>query len=130
MFGDPQHDATRALLRTLVHDLPADLAARVRPLTEVPQGGARVLLDVRFTGADEREPDLGALTQALSAQGGAVNFVHGGIDRIQGHAQGRLVITAQVGTNHRDETGVRAQIAALVESARRYANRVEVLGYV
>ncbi len=126
VFGDPQHDATRALLRTLVHDLPADLAARVRPLSDIPQEDARVLLDVRFTGADEREPDLGGLTQALGVHGGAVNFVHGGIDRIQGHAQGRLVVTAQVKAGDLNGNGLHA----LVETARRYANRVEVLGYV
>ena len=147
VFGSPQHDATRALLRTLVHDLPADLAARVKPLHEVTAGEARVLLDVRFTGADEREPDLGALAHALSVDGGRVSFVHGGIDRIQGHAQGRLVVTAQIpaavavpelgdgahgayGDRGADTPAVRAQIAALVDRARQHANHVEVLGYV
>lgn len=143
VFGAPQHDATRALLRTLVHDLPADLAARLKPLHELTQGDAQVLLDVRFTGADEREPDLGALAHALSVAGGRVSFVHGGIDRIQGHAQGRLVVTAQIPTAARaeeadgadgvggaDTPAVRAQIAALVERARQHANHVEVLGYV
>jgi D-methionine transport system ATP-binding protein len=140
VFGAPQHDATRALLRTLVHDLPADLAARVKPLHEVTSGDAQVLLDVRFTGADEREPDLGALAHALSVEGGRVSFVHGGIDRIQGHAQGRLVVTAQIptaagldladGARGADTPAVRAQIAALVERARQHANHVEVLGYV
>ncbi len=52
VFGDPQHDATRALLRTLVHDLPADLAVRVKPLHEIGQADARILLDVRFTGSN------------------------------------------------------------------------------
>ena len=141
VFGAPQHDATRALLRTLVHDLPADLAARVKPLPELTQGDAQVLLDVRFTGADEREPDLGALAQALSVAGGRVSFVHGGIDRIQGHAQGRLVVAAQipafaVGAGPTDAqrsahtSSLRTQIAALVERARQHANYVEVLGYV
>ena len=140
VFGAPRHDATRALLRTLVHDLPADLAACVKPLHELKQGDAQVLLDVRFTGADEREPDLGALAQALSVAGGRVSFVHGGIDRIQGHAQGRLVVTAQIpatagtedadGARGADTAAVRAHIAALVERARQHANHVEVLGYV
>ena len=147
VFGSPQHDATRALLRTLVHDLPADLAARVKSLHEVTPSDAQVLLDVRFTGADEREPDLGALAHALSVDGGRVSFVHGGIDRIQGHAQGRFVVTAQIpaavavpelgdgahgayGDRGADTPAVRAQIAALVDRARQHANHVEVLGYV
>ena len=132
VFGDPQHDATRALLRTLVHDLPADLAERVKPVHDLTQAGAQadaqILLDVRFTGADLHEPDLGGLTSALSLDGGRVSFVHGGIDRIQGHAQGRLVVSARVRANA--DTPVQTQIATLLERARRYANHVEVLGYV
>ncbi len=128
VFGDPQHDATRALLRTLVHDLPADLAERVKPLHDLAQTEARILLDVRFTGTDAHEPDIGGLTSALGSEGGSVSFVHGGIDRIQGHAQGRLVVSAQV--RERADSTVQKQIATLLERARRHANHVEVLGYV
>jgi D-methionine transport system ATP-binding protein len=128
VFGDPQHDATRALLRTLVHDLPADLAERVKPVRDLAQDDARILLDVRFTGADAHEPDLGALAAALSFDGGQVNFVHGGIDRIQGRAQGRLVVSAQVRADA--DRPAQIQVATLLERARRYANHVEVLGYV
>ncbi|MFM0740841.1 ATP-binding cassette domain-containing protein [Paraburkholderia xenovorans] len=128
VFGSPQHDATRALLRTLVHDLPADLAARVKPVHDIAQGDANILLDVRFTGADSREPDLGGLTNALSVDGSRVSFVHGGIDRIQGHAQGRLVVSAEVRAGA--EGALQHQVAALLERARRFANHVEVLGYV
>ncbi len=128
VFGAPQHDATRALLRTLVHDLPADLAARVKPVHDIALPDAQILLDVRFTGVDAREPDLGGLTNALSVEGGRVSFVHGGIDRIQGHAQGRLVVSAQVRANA--DSTLQKQIAILLERARRYANHVEVLGYV
>lgn len=128
VFGDPQHDATRALLRTLVHDLPADLAERVKPVQNLAQADARILLDVRFTGADTHEPNLGALAAALSVDGGQVNFVHGGIDRIQGHAQGRLVVSAQVRADA--DSTAQTQIATLLERARRHANHVEVLGYV
>ena len=128
VFGEPEHDATRALLRTLVHDLPADLAERVKPLADIEQADARVLLDVRFTGDDARDPDLAGLASALSVDGSSVSFVHGGIDRIQGHAQGRLIVSAQVRANGR--ATVHAQIAALLERARGHANHVEVLGYV
>ncbi|SMG01101.1 methionine ABC transporter ATP-binding protein [Burkholderia singularis] len=130
VFGDPQHGATRALLRTVVHDLPADLAARVRPLAlgaVLPQG-AQLLLDVRYTGADGGEPDLGALTSALAAGSQqAVRFVHGGLDRIQGRAQGRLVIAASLAV---DGAVGPERIAAALAGARRHASRVEVLGYV
>ena len=122
VFGDPQHDATRALLSTLVHDLPPELAARVRPLSaETPlPAGAQIVFDVRYTGEDGGEPDVGALAAAL---GGSVRFLHGGIERIQGRAQGRLVIAASAA----GETGA---VAALLARARGHANRAEVLGYV
>jgi D-methionine transport system ATP-binding protein len=127
VFGDPRHAATQALLRTLVHDLPADLAAR---LDSVPHDHADVLLDVRYTGESRHEPDLGALAVALGALGGRVHFVHGGIDRIQGHAQGRLVVSAQLRASGADQAGLRAHVDALVAGARRHADKVEVLGYV
>ncbi|MET5116928.1 methionine ABC transporter ATP-binding protein, partial [Burkholderia pseudomallei] len=46
VFGDPRLGATRALLRTLAHVLPADLAARLRPLEgAAPRAcGAQLLL--------------------------------------------------------------------------------------
>lgn len=128
IFGNPQHAATRALLRTLVHDLPADLSARIQPLDDTTRPDAQVLLDVHFTGTDSHEPDLGALTSALSIDGARVSFVHGGIDRIQGHAQGRLVLSTQLQPN--TKATVQQQVAALVDNARRFANHVEVLGYV
>jgi D-methionine transport system ATP-binding protein len=48
VFGDPQHDATRALLRTLVHDLPTDLAERVKPLHDIAQVDAQILAGRAF----------------------------------------------------------------------------------
>ncbi|GBH24117.1 methionine ABC transporter ATP-binding protein [Burkholderia vietnamiensis] len=130
VFGKPRHGATRALLSTLVPDLPAELAARVQPLPEhaaLPDG-AQIVLDIRYTGESAGEPDLGALAAAL---GGAVRFLHGGIERIQGHAQGRLVIAAQPRAAEPGEppAGPRT-VAALLERAHRHANHAEVLGYV
>ncbi|WP_322089141.1 methionine ABC transporter ATP-binding protein [Burkholderia sp. BCC1999] len=129
VFGDPRHGATRALLSTLQHDLPAELAARVQPLPEqaaLPDG-AQVVLDVRYTGESGGEPDVGALAAAL---GGSVRFLHGGIERIQGHAQGRLVIAAAPGVDDGGARHARDAVAALLERARRHANHAEVLGYV
>lgn len=130
VFGDPRHGATRALLSTLVHDLPAELAARVRPLPELAAlpDGAQVVLDVRYTGESGGEPDVGALAAAL---GGSVRFLHGGIERIQGHAQGRLVIAAAPRADDAAQSPARGgAVAALLERARRHANHAEVLGYV
>ena len=47
VFGNPQADATQALLRPLQHDLPADLAARLVPDLAGRPGVA--VLRLRFT---------------------------------------------------------------------------------
>ncbi|KWB87230.1 methionine ABC transporter ATP-binding protein [Burkholderia ubonensis] len=123
VFGAPRHGATRALLCTLVHDLPAELAARVQPLpahAALPDG-AQVVLDLRYTGESGGEPDVGALAAAL---GGSVRFLHGGVERIQGRAQGRLVIASAA------DARAPGALAALLERVRRHANHAEVLGYV
>ncbi|KAB0646979.1 methionine ABC transporter ATP-binding protein, partial [Burkholderia territorii] len=58
-------------------------------------------------------------------------FLHGGIERIQGHAQGRLVIAAAPRADDAGQSPTRGgAVAALLERARRHANHAEVLGYV
>lgn len=85
IFGDPKADATRALLAPLATQLPSDI--RTRLLAGTGQG--QTLLELVFDGATAREPDLRAIAHALGA---TVELLHGSIDRIQGHAQGRLLI--------------------------------------
>lgn len=88
VFGAPQHAATRALLRPLEHDLPEDL--RLRLQAQAPaQGTSWRVIELVYTGADGLEPDLQRIAAAL---GGPVRLLHGGIDRIQGHSHGRLLI--------------------------------------
>jgi D-methionine transport system ATP-binding protein len=90
VFGAPRHDATRALLRPLEHGLPRDLQARLS--TEPPAGrDVRRVLELVYTGEGGVEPDLARIAAAL---GGPVRLLHGGVDRIQGHSHGRLLIAA------------------------------------
>ncbi len=89
VFGDPQHDATRALLRPLEHDLPQDLLQKL--LTHAPTSGPfQRVLELVFTGQGQIEPDLDRIAQTL---GSRVRLLHGGVDRIQGHTHGRLLIS-------------------------------------
>ena len=114
VFGNPQADATRALLRPLQHDLPADLAARLVP--DLQGGPGIAVLRLRFTG--QGRPD-GVSLQALAAMGPGATLLHGGLDRLRGHAQGSLLVSVPAGALQEE-----AARAALV------ADQIEVLGYV
>lgn len=114
VFGNPQADATRALLRPLQHDLPADLAARLVPRPPGPAGVA--VLRLRFTGQGRPE---GVSLQALAALGPGATLLHGGLDRLRGHAQGSLLVSVPAAVLQEE-----AARAALV------ADQIEVLGYV
>ncbi|MDZ5458759.1 methionine ABC transporter ATP-binding protein [Azohydromonas lata] len=93
VFGSPAHDATRALLRPLEHGLPGDLQERLSA-HPVPGGASRRVLELHYSGAGGLEPDLARIAAAL---GGTVRLLHGGVDRIQGHSHGRLLLAADLG---------------------------------
>ena len=117
VFGDPQADATRALLRPLQHDLPADLAARLVPNLQDLDGRQGVaVLRLRFTGQGRPE---GVSLQALAALGPGATLLHGGLDRLRGHAQGSLLVSVPAAVLQEE-----AARAALV------ADQIKVLGYV
>jgi D-methionine transport system ATP-binding protein len=108
VFGAPEHPATRALLAPLTRDVPSDLANR---LTPYPTPGARAVLRITYSG--RTPPDLSALA---AAAGGPVRLLQAGVERIQGHAVGRMLIAA-------GGTGAEARLRAIGET-------VEGIGYV
>ncbi|MFC6790852.1 methionine ABC transporter ATP-binding protein [Methylobacterium komagatae] len=87
VFGAPEHPATRALLAPLTRDVPDELAARLRPH---PAPGGKAILRVSYSG--RTPPDLAAL---VAATGGPVHLLQAGVERIQGHAVGRVLIAAE-----------------------------------
>jgi D-methionine transport system ATP-binding protein len=114
VFGNPQADATRALLRPLLHDIPPDLAERLVPDLNGHAGDA--ILKIKFPG---NSLPGGVPFAALAALGEGTNLLHGGLDRIRGHAQGSLLISVPVqGWN---EDRAREALPAAY---------IEVLGYV
>ncbi|MGV6394862.1 methionine ABC transporter ATP-binding protein [Pseudomonas caspiana] len=116
VFGNPQHEVSKTLLAPLQHGLPEDLQAR---LSSQPQTArAKVMLDVHFTGQSGEEPDLAALFAAL---GGRVSLLQGGVERIQGHALGHLLLSV-ADSPHGIDT--------LLSQARKQAQHAKVLGYV
>ncbi|VVO46839.1 Methionine import ATP-binding protein MetN [Pseudomonas fluorescens] len=116
VFGNPQHEVSKTLLAPLQHALPEELQNRLR--SQPQSSDDAVVLRLQFTGSATDEPDLAALFAAL---GGRVRLLQGGIERIQGHALGQLLL-AVTGSSHGAE--------ALRQRAGSWAQQVEVMGYV
>lgn len=117
VFGAPRHPATQALLAPLQHGLPDSLQARLQP--QPPAGGAcRAIVRLGYTGEAGLEPDLVRIARHLPAP---VRLLHGGVDRIGEHAQGRLLLS--VGG------GALPDLSALAHGPEAIAHTIEVLGY-
>lgn len=115
VFGNPQHEVSKTLLAPLLDALPEGLQARIsaQPVSALSD----VILRLRFTGQQAQEPDLGALFAAL---GGQVRLLHGGVEQIQGHALGQLLLSV---------SGVSLGAEELRKRAQHWAQQVEVVGY-
>ena len=116
VFGNPQHAVSQTLLAPLRHALPEELKSRLQ--AQSTASNAAVVLRLQFTGSAADEPDLAALFAAL---GGQVKLLQGGVERIQGHALGQLLLAV---------SGSAFSAEQLRERAGQWAQRVEVLGYV
>ncbi|WP_409280967.1 methionine ABC transporter ATP-binding protein [Pseudomonas defluvii] len=114
LFGDPQHEVTRTLLGHQLSDVPADLQQRLHA------GPGAVtderLLSLQFSG-HRHEVDLQAIARALGPQS---RLLHGGVERIQGRAQGRLLVGVPV----------QGDAEVLIAKAATLADRVQLLGYL
>ncbi|WP_420994238.1 methionine ABC transporter ATP-binding protein [Cupriavidus sp. 30B13] len=87
VFGNPRHAATRALLQPLQAGLPDDLAQRLQAAPPA-HGACEQLVELHYSGAGAA-PELAGIAAAL---GGQARLLHAGVDRIQGHSQGRLLL--------------------------------------
>ncbi|WP_236195511.1 methionine ABC transporter ATP-binding protein [Pseudomonas glycinae] len=116
VFGNPQHEVSQTLLAPLQHALPEELQSCLQAQPSSPD--ASVVLRLQFTGNQQDEPDLAALFAAL---GGRVKLLQGGVERIQGHALGQLLLAV---------AGSKLNAEQLRERASQWAQRTEVLGYV
>jgi len=116
VFGNPRHEVSRTLLAPLQHALPEELQNRLQ--AQPASADSTTVLRLQFTGTAQDEPDLAALFSAL---GGRVRLLQGGIERIQGHGLGQLLLAVSGSSWGAEE---------LRERAGHWAQRVEVLGYV
>ncbi|MDR0225302.1 MAG: ATP-binding cassette domain-containing protein [Burkholderiaceae bacterium] len=116
VFAAPRSSAARALLRPLQRpgdlELVGDLAGRA---------GEAVLSLVFSNGAQSGHTPTGGLPLAsLQALGPRARLLHGGLDRIHGHAQGRLLVSLPAG-----------ELPALDVLQRALgADQLQLLGYV
>ncbi|GGJ93916.1 methionine ABC transporter ATP-binding protein [Pseudomonas matsuisoli] len=113
IFGKPQADATRSLLAPLATQLPVDLQQRLKQTS----AGGQAVIELVYDGDSAREPDLGAIAAALGAH---VELLHGSIDRIQGHAQGRLLVATAAPEN---------RITQFLKNSRLFSS-AKVVGHV
>ncbi|WP_248744117.1 MULTISPECIES: methionine ABC transporter ATP-binding protein [unclassified Pseudomonas] len=116
VFGNPQHEVSQTLLAPLQHALPEELQSRLQ--AQPSSSDTSVVLRLQFTGSQQDEPDLAALFAAL---GGRVKLLQGGVERIQGHALGQLLLAV---------AGSKLNAEELRQRASQWAQRTEVLGYV
>jgi len=119
VFGAPRHDATRALLAPLQHGLPDDLQGRLQAAPPLA-GASQRILRLNYTGEGGLEPDFARIAQALNVP---VRLVHGGVDRIQGHAHGRLLLAVPSAAPLPDFT-------PLTQGPQAIAHAIEELGHV
>jgi D-methionine transport system ATP-binding protein len=115
VFGDPRHDVTQTLLGTVHRSIPPEMLARLAP--QRSHSTDSLLLDLHFTGTEARDPDIGEIAQALGAR---TRLLYGGVDRIQGRAQGHLIVSVDA-ADDRD---------AVLQRAHLLADRVKDLGFV
>ncbi|MHC6225500.1 methionine ABC transporter ATP-binding protein [Pseudomonas sp. X10] len=101
VFGDPHHAVSQILLR-----------GPSRAGQAPDSAGDELWLELHYTGERALEPDLAGISAALGRQ---VRLLHGGIDRIQGRALGRLRVAVPLDGSPE----------ALLERARQVADRVE-----
>ncbi|WP_430739401.1 methionine ABC transporter ATP-binding protein [Vandammella animalimorsus] len=120
VFGAPQHPATQALLAPLQQQLPDELRARLLPQAPANGAGHARVLQLGYTGAGALEPDLLRIAQALP---GPVRLLHGGVDRIQGHAYGRLLLAVGGSAPLPD-------LQALCQGEQAIAHHAQLLGHI
>ncbi|MFF2321512.1 methionine ABC transporter ATP-binding protein [Agrobacterium sp. NPDC058088] len=89
VFGNPTHEATRALLKPLDRGLPEELTGRL--VADWDGYRATAVIEFTYTGAGGLEPDLSRL---LAVLGEGTRIIQSNLDRIQGHISGRLIVAS------------------------------------
>ena len=118
VFGAPRHPATQALLAPLQRSLPTALQTQLS--VTPPAGPHERVLALVYTGEGGLTPDLPRIVAAL---GPSTRLLQGGLERIQGHPLGRLLVAS-------DGDAPVGEIARFTQGPRPIAHAIEVLGHV
>ncbi len=118
VFGAPQSPASQSLLHSLKQGLPHDIAQQLQPARDARHSHA--LLGLRFHALPAGQGLPLAALQSLDALCAGAQLLHGGLDRLQGHSVGQLVV--------RVPGAALPPLATLRQAAG--ADTLEVLGYV
>ncbi|MBX5105228.1 ATP-binding cassette domain-containing protein [Rhizobium lentis] len=113
LFSKPAHAATKALLKPLEPGIPRDIADRLTSARE--HFHQRALIELTYGGNGREGIKLQELARVV---GSGVQIVQSMVDRIQGHAYGRMLLT----TNADDQVAL-SRFEGL-------ADNVRILGYV
>ncbi|MBX5001242.1 ATP-binding cassette domain-containing protein [Rhizobium lentis] len=113
IFSKPAHAATKALLKPLEPGIPRDIADRLTSARE--HFHQRALIELTYGGNGREGIKLQELARVV---GSGVQIVQSMVDRIQGHAYGRMLLT----TNADDQVAL-SRFEGL-------ADNVRILGYV
>ncbi|MGJ8523604.1 Methionine import ATP-binding protein MetN [Carnimonas sp. R-84981] len=116
VFGRPQHEVTRSLLEPLKVRLPEQLARRLSASADAEHRTLVVQIEIGAVDGGGPGVNLARLSELL---GSDASLLHGGVERLQGHVQGRFLIGIDGGSAE----GANDRLAAAGISG-------EVLGYV
>nr|WP_280109956.1 ATP-binding cassette domain-containing protein [Rhizobium mesoamericanum] len=113
IFSKPAHAATKALLKPLEPGIPRDIADRLASQRE--HFHQRALVELTYGGNGREGIKLQELARVV---GPSVQIVQSVVDRIQGHAYGRMLLTTDA-----DDRVALSRFEGLADNAR-------ILGYV
>ena len=125
VFGAPQSQASQSMLHSLQQGMPHDMTRQLQ--TAADSRHTHALVSLRFHGLPSGQGLPLAALQALEKLCGGAELIHGGLDHLQGHSVGQLIMrlpAAPFGT-----TGARWPAAETLRLAAG-ADTLEVLGYV
>lgn len=119
VFGAPQSQASQAMLHSLKQGLPHEMLQQLQPVPATPHD--HVLVGLRFHGLPAGQGLPLATLQALESLCGGAQFIHGGLDHLQGHSVGQLIVRLPAAASLPETETLRLATGA---------DSLEILGYV